>query len=217
MGYRSHKGFPASRLKILESMDPDQLVRVYTRQDPLAVAEAQERGFFTGSHGHRPDDDDFFDYPYEWMRQQMAERIPHFSGDLPVWTWLKKQNERKWIESWIKEERKNSPPTPRIIALVPRKRILISCFELWHQHLNNWPVSFTEADDEAFEKKWPHNIAVNTNPEYQSDVEANWTEVFNITGPRSAFLREIHGPVSVVQACVDRIYMNEVVSIRWDL
>lgn len=216
MGYRSHKGFPASRLKALESMDPDQKVRVYTRQDPLAVEEARIRGYFTGSHGHRVDGDDFFDYPYEWMRQQMEKRIPNFSGDLPVWAWLKKQNERKWIESWVPKERKVLPPTPRIIALIPRKRILISCFELWHNHLNNWPVLYTEEEDQAFEKKWPLNIGVNVNPEYQREVEANWEEVFNITGTRSPFLVENHGKVSVVQACVDRVYLDEVVSIRWE-
>lgn len=216
MGYRIHKGFPPSRLQQFANMDADQLVRVYTRQDIAAVEEAHERGYFTGSHGYRPDDDDLFEYPYEWMRKQMAERIPNFSGDLPVWAWLKRQNERKWTESWIPEERKVLPPTPRVIALVPRKRILISCFELWHNHLNNWPVSKTLEEQEAFEEKWPHNIPVGTNSDYQRDVEANWSEVFDISGSRSPLLREAHGQVSVIQACIDRIYLDEVVSIRWN-
>lgn len=215
MGYRLHKGLKPSHIQRLMTMDPNELVRVYTRQHPDAWKIAQEVGYLTGSHGFDPEEDGLFSYPYEWMRQQMAARMPDFSGDLPVWAWFKRQNERKWQTSWIREDRATTPILPRIIALVPRRRILASCYEMWHTHLNNWHISNSQEEDDAFDAKWPTYKAPGSDPEYQADTEVHWGEVFNIHLPRSPYMTEMFGRVDVVQACVDRIYLNEVQSVRW--
>jgi len=216
MGYTDHKRVSLGHIQRLMSMGPDELVRVYTRQDPRAWDEAVARGYLTGSHGAGDDEvNGHFEYPYEWMRRQMAERIPDFSGDLPVWTWLKRQNERKWVTSWDAKERKTLPIFPRVIALVPRKRMLLSCYEMWHAHLNNWHISDGQEEDEAYEAKWPTYKAPGSDPIYQAETETHWPKVFDIHLPRSPYMVEMFGQVDRVQACVDRIYLDEVQSVRW--
>lgn len=216
MPYLMHKPMPSSVLTGLMEMDGETLVRVYTRQKQAAWEAAQRIGYFTGSHSaHDADDNADFAYQYEWMRQQMAARMPEFSGDLPIWTWLKRQNERKWVTSWHKEDRATTPNHPRIIALVPRKRILLSCYDLWHAHLNNWNVALTHEQHQAYDTKWPKYKQPGEHPEYQRDTEENWGVVFDVHLPRTPYLEETHGRVNTVQACVDRIYLNEIQSVRW--
>ena len=78
-----------------------------------------------------------FQHAYDWMRERMAEQVPSFSGDLPVWSWLRRINPRK--------ERKEYRML-RITSIVPRARILASDFDLWHTVLNGYPVLWSEEE-----------------------------------------------------------------------
>lgn len=176
----------------LRDMRPDEIVRVYTWQDLEGWRAAERRGHLTGSHGHS-DGDDSWDRPYEWMRRAMAERIPDFSGDLPVWAWFKRQNPRR--SPRLRER-------VRIIADVPRRRILPSDYDLWHLPLNDGPICLTPEEDDA----WPHEHG-------HPAIEETWHHVFEIVeGPGRT--RDWLGRPDYIQACVDRIRMDEIVSVR---
>lgn len=215
MPYTQLKKLSASAIRHLAAMDPDEKIRVYTRQEPAAWTAAQERGYLTGSHGADSENDDF-GFAYEWMRRQMAERIPDFSGDLPVWAWPRRQNERKWATSWYVKDRQHHVIHTRITALVPRRRVLLSCYEMWHAILNNWCITSSDEEYEAYEAKWPKYIAPGTNEEYQRDTEANWHKVFDVMDRRTGYMLENWGMIDHIQACVDRIYLDEVVDVRWN-
>lgn len=183
------KGMPESRRLAITNAAPESLVRLYTYQHPGAWKAAQERGYLTGA-GVPPDGlDESFAAPYEWMRSEMAKRVEDFSGDLPIWAYIKRQTDRG--KGWRDE-------CDRIIALVPRKRILLSDFDLWHYPLNNWRVTFSEAEFDEDE---------------QGDHSPTWHHIFDMRD-RVGEARRWIGQVNVVQACVDRIYLNEVVSFR---
>lgn len=216
MGYRDIKDVSEGQLAQLMRMPPHELVRVYTRQHQDAWRVARDRGYLTGSHGVEDEEvNGDFQYPYEWMRRMMAERIPDFTGDLPVWAWVKRQNERKWVTSWNVADRAIIPVMPRIIALVPRQRILLSCYDLWHAHLNNWNIALSEEEERAYDARWPSYKIPGEDPEYQEDTEVNWPLVLDLDSPRPRYVQDTHGRLSRVQACVDRIYLDEVQSVRW--
>ena len=80
------------------------------------------------------------------MRDQMADRIKGFSGDYPVWAWLKRPSAKPKPCRYRGTREEN-----RIIALVPRSRILLSDYDLWHNPLNNGPVASSE---EEYDEKY---------------------------------------------------------------
>ena len=182
--------------------DADELIRVYSYQDPGAWQAAQQRGYLTGSHGHP--NDVSWDFPYEWMRQRMAERIPDFTGDLPVWAWPKRQNGKK----------RTRDPYVRITALVPRRRILASCYDLWHHPLNNWFIALSDTEYEEYQKLYPKYLEPGVDPVYQSHTERHWHLIFDLRQAREGYMLKNYGFLERVQLCVDRIYLNEIVALR---
>jgi hypothetical protein len=181
---------PLSRRRALVDMDPRTLVRVYTWQYPKGWDAALERGHLTGSHGSDETYGGDMDRYYEWMRSRMAERIPGFSGDLPVWAHLKGQNPRR-IES-IRNR-------VRIIAMVPRGRMLISDLQAWDMAIVDGPICENEAEYDAF-------------PE-DRDVTETWHRAFEIIDQPRHDGRWAKAPTDL-QACVDRIALDEIVSVR---
>lgn len=121
---------------------------------------------------------------YEWMRQQMKEKLPYTSGDYPVWAW-------PWAdyEERFKPDERWGPVGEEMVVLgfdVPDNRVLLSDFMAWHQVLNDDAIidedrSFTE--DEKF---------------------ISWQRIFN-----PADLKGWTDGKSF-QACVDRVFPGEI-------
>ena len=139
--------------------------------------------------------DEYFKPAYDWMRQQMAERLVDYTGEYPIWAWLKrcstKNKERKY---------RGTKEKVRITAMVPKSRILLSNYETWHSPLNNSPCVRTEAEFDTF----------------HGDPTPTWTSVFDFTPPTDP--NEVYwcgsGKYYRVQACIDRIYPNEIRDIK---
>lgn len=192
---------PVSRRRALFNADPNQLIRLYTRQHRSAWAEAQRRGYFTGDHGILDFDEesgiDFtFHKQYDWMRNQMAAVVPDFSGERPVWAYPKRPSHKGW---W-----KLRPDMIQFTALVPRKRILFSDYETWHIALNNGVMVDTEVEDDQW---W------NSNP--RPEPSYTWNRCLDITQDFQGKVYEWYAPSDRIQACVDRIYLEEIVSIKY--
>ncbi|MCK9529518.1 MAG: DUF3841 domain-containing protein [Gammaproteobacteria bacterium] len=192
---------PVSRRRALFNASPNQLIRVYSRQHKDAWSKAQDIGYFTGDHGILDIDEETgidFTYhkPYDWMKDQMAKVIPDFSGERPVWAYLKRPLHKGW---W-----KLRPDFIQFTALVPRKRILFSDYELWHHPLNNWPIFETEQEDDEWWDKKP-----------RPDPSYTWHKCLDISQEQN-YKNSYCGYTDLIQGCIDRLYVDEIVSIKYN-
>ncbi len=178
------------------ALPPNAPVRIYTYQGPEVLDPMSARGFLTG-HAETIESDPHWAASYRWMRDRMAERIPDHSGDYPVWAWLKRKTARS--KHW-----RDRSDTVRITAEVPKCRILLSNFELWHSVLNNHLCADTEEEWDADPDPSPETL------------HASWLRIFDFEPrPDPASIPWLGWPDNLtVQACVDRIYENEIVTIR---
>jgi hypothetical protein len=184
----------SSRMR-LSAMPPEETVRIHTYQDAAAWDAAQGRGYLTGEETPRDDLwESVWERPYEWMRSMMKQRIGQFSGDLPVWAFLERQNPRsqRWIRGKV-----------RITALVPRGRILLSDYDAWHLPLSRSPVTLRG-------EEWDR-LHADGDPD-ETTMMATWPLVLEIVRPEGFDWRWI-GDVDRLQACVDRITLDEIVSV----
>lgn len=176
----------------LRNAPPDALVRIETFQDSEALATLIETGCLSGGSEYG-DREETWKGAYEWMRERMARAVGGFSGDFPVWAWPRalrlSRKELEWKDGlW------------RIRALVPRRRILPSCFTLWHHPLNGLSI---DEDEEAMAKNW------HAPPEAK---RATWHKALDI-GERDPALAEFLGQPDVVQLCLDGLLLTEVYAV----
>ena len=136
-------------------------------------------------------DEEFFLRSYEWMRRQMAKRLPAYSGDFPVWAWAERPDLRTiyWNVKGY--------PFFLLTIEVPADRVLLSDFGDWHIVLND---GYLPIDDADFEREWE-------SPATQEEKEASWERIFDVYGQR-------YDSDGRIQACVDRVYLHEVISVR---
>lgn len=193
------KTLPLSRLRAFLALPPDAMVPVYTLQNPAAVEVAKARGYLTCDPAHVFDETDwapdgsplYLAKAYHWMRDRMAERIPDFSGDLPVFTWLKRPANTGLPSSF--------GSMTCVKAVVPRQRILVSWHDYFLSVANGWAVDPLEVErgDEA--RNWS-----------LEEIEASWMRILDVED--TDFWTSPAKPRDEIQACVDRIYVKE---IRW--
>lgn len=166
-------------------------MRLYTYQTPEVWEQAKQRGYLTGGGGDHLVEDRR--RPYDWMRAQMANRLEHFSGEYPVWAWPKRPD--------LREGGHANRGTPLVLLTleIPPARLVTSDFEAWHYVLNNWYLLTDEVDAQLREVNRPT----------QEEIEGSWTQIFN----PDALSSYVSGR-DLLQACVDRVYVKEVLAIR---
>lgn len=203
------KSLPRTRLLSFLRADLRLPVRVWSMQHRDALLVARRTGYLSGVHDHafagdqgdaedrarRPDRTS----PYGWMRQRMAERMPCFSGDDPIWGWLKRPSTRPSV--WRQSPGK---ATVLVSAIVPRHRILLSDFDDWHAVLNDWHLSRTEAEDAAVEA-----VGGATGAQRRD----SWLRIFEVGRLRTSEEVRWRGQGLFVQACIDRIHLGEIVQV----
>jgi len=192
---------PWSRRRELLEMPPEAPVRIWSFQHPAALDAARARGWLSGDHGHTGAGDaeemrngNGFWRAYGWMRGRKAERIPGFSGEAPVWAWVKRPS-AKPMDAWRTD-------VIRITASVPRGRMLLSDEDAWHAVLNGRPYSLTEAESDT-----------GTGSVGAFATSPTWERIFDLS-PRTGEQALWCGQPEYVQACVDRIYLNEILAVR---
>ena len=175
---------PLSKRKALFHAKPEELIRVYTFQHKAALDVAKDRGYFTGNEDYI---EDWLLEPYKWIRAEMPKHIDNFSGDYPIWAYLKRPH--------IKEFKKY-PDDVLITAFVPRKRILFSDYSHWHIPLNNGPICFSEEEWDSFE----------------GDVRDTWHHCLDIC--KSAKGDSWKTGTNYIQACIDRLYVTDIIATK---
>lgn len=189
----------AKRLKAIVEAPKGALITVYTLQHPNAFKQALKIGYLTG----RCDKSchDLYE-SYTWMRQQMSERLTNFTGDYPVWCHL-----------GVVQPKQN---LFRIKARIPRERILLSNYRQWEEILNFWPVTENKEEYDALESLFPVGgfEFLKDVPELITD---SWNKIFNIKYESIGREQDEEGyswyRAGQVQACVDRIYISDIVDV----
>lgn len=172
-------------------MGPRHTLTLWTVQDFSRVAQLDVDGVLYGSAEHA-----MFPEPYKWMLEQMAQRLPAFSGNYPVWAWAKKPDMRSTrfeyeVEEWA----------CRIAFEVPAERVLLSDFGPWHSVLNGMPHC-TEAEWETWEQQGKSTTW----------LRSTWERIFDLDFWQRD--PEWFGD-PFIQACVDGLQKSEVLSVEW--
>jgi len=176
---------------------------LYTFQPKEAVKVARKVGYFTCDEEHARDawdvnlkDDTLWDglmkRPYEFMRRQMAKRLPNYTGEYPIWAYVEKLDLRCCRAEYKYE-------TVLMTIDVPDERVLISDFDGWHFVMNNGFFSISEKEDEEMENAT------------QRQKEKSWERIFDLDLDID---EDWLGGEKYLQACVDRVYLHEVKTIK---
>lgn len=163
-------------------------MRLWSIQSPCRLAHLSEHGVLHGDWDYlRNSEDDFYIRPYKWMAKAMAARLPEFSGKAPIWAWPKKYDLRlerwQWGDKW----------KVCIEFEAPDDRVVLSDYDLWHSVLNDFPVSLTEAEHNAYFERYDERnkylIDVRgfgyrkagrwTEREFQREKEVSWDRIFD--------------------------------------
>lgn len=196
-----------SKRRALIDMPPDRKVRVYTFQDVAALEAAEARGYWTGDKEYVEDD---FDREhgctwlprYDWMRTKMAEHIPGYTGDYPMWAYLTRPNYRQ--VPYYRDD------VVVIVADIPRGRMLISDYDFWHLPLNNDYCTWTEEEDERLTALGLNVRGAPVTPE----MMATWDRIFDLRDRTDPAVIAWRQQPDSLQACIDRIYLHEVVQVK---
>ncbi len=187
------------QLRRLRAKGPDEPVRVYTFQHPAAWEAALERGYLTGAGESHQDPE--LGMHYGWMRERMRDRVPGFSGDMPVWAYLARPN--------LRQREYSAEARTLVVADVPRARMLVSDYNRWNQALNLSYVVDTEPEMEALVEA---GLQVYPAETATPGMVASWDAIFDLDHSTwSPGKLSWCGPPLTLQACVDRIHLHEVV------
>lgn len=188
-------------MRLLTAPD-DHPVRIHTYQNAAAYRAALDTGTLVGSAEHAA-----YDEPYAWMRESMS-RLRGWTGGLPVWGWLRRPDGRAKMLDPTKD-------MVRITAIVPRGRMLISDYNLWSCVLNETHVHLTTAESDLHDERWPTHPPEGhpEHADYMRDMRASWGLVFDPLAPPD---HDLWGDRSAMplQACIDGVHLDEIVSVR---
>ena len=119
-----------------------------------------------------------FRHAYDWMREQMARRIPGYGGHYPWWGWVNRPDLRR---------SGHLPPGTKGVRLeleVPDAEVLLSDFDAWHCVLNRSYLALTEEEDEAWEARFrsavPDPYAWPPPEPWYSEILASWERIFDL-------------------------------------
>lgn len=113
---------------------------------------AKNLGFLIGHREHIWPD---FSEPYHWMMRQMAERLPNYQGEYPVWVWTERPDLRRMGHL--------EKGTRGVLLKIDIEdtRILCSEFQAWHFVLMDCYCDIEAKEDfeldlsrQAIEESW---------------------------------------------------------------
>lgn len=130
-------GVPAARAvppgRIRYDLSADVLL-LHSLVSPDAYATLAYYGRLRADPAHV---DPYFVPAYDWMRDQMAKRVPGHTGDYPIWLWAKIR--RDDLVSSVRLAARHQPGTVLVTCRIARQRCLLSNFSDWHLVLNASP------------------------------------------------------------------------------
>ncbi|MCK4734714.1 MAG: DUF3841 domain-containing protein [Methanophagales archaeon] len=156
--------------------------------------------------------DSWFRSAYDWMVRQLEQRVKNYPcNKYPIWGWyhpkpdLRRSGHLPHGTSGVQVE-----------FLVSSDRVLLSDFEAWHTVLNCWYLSLSEEESDNWDNRcesagikvswenWPPPSP------FKEEIMRSWERIFDLE------LLKKHSEWlggEAIQACIEKIYMEEVVTI----
>lgn len=118
--------------------------------------------------------EDYYRFAYDWLSNQMAQRIgaPPAGVRYPVWAWFQWEGKRKRRDLRTSGYAQRGTPMVQITFEADPTFFLLSDFDAWHTVLAKQYL----ADNES---EWDNFYESNPNPD-QKDVQASWDRIFDI-------------------------------------
>lgn len=202
---------PSSVCRRISDAPPNFLLRIYTFQTATALDALRRTGVLSCTREILKEHSEFIGTcatdpwkwnAYDWMAEQMLARLGMTVGTYPVWAWIKKP-------SLTGKERRRNRGQFLITAIVPRKRLLISDYDQWHNCLNGSPVTISEGENSRFEQ-----LEHTDKTTWTEECRYTWTRIFRFLpeAGEQPFWRLRKR--MVMQACISEIRFDEVVTVR---
>jgi hypothetical protein len=182
-------------------------MRLWTLRSEYAWKQHQREGRITGDRKYV---DPYFGEAYQWLMEQMAERIPGYSGGWPVWAYqAPKPDLRSHV--WCHPL---GEPNVRLELEVPDERVLLSDYDAWHVVLNKWHIELTEEEDREWEHRvepygfWQSDTRKCLPPELYRELIESWKLIFDLD--TLAASPWTGGGTQYIQAVVEYVELSEV-------
>jgi hypothetical protein len=193
-------------------------IRLWTIQPPAVWHALREQGTLLVDPNH-PDCVEYFDEyrdAYDWLRVQMAHRIPGYGGHYPWWAYEHFLDLRFY--RWHTPRR--GVHLVRLELAIPKEQVLLSAYGSWHCVLNRGylPEAIEWEDYERELDAWEDQakqsgVEVSGGskkgfipyPEpWEEQMKASWERVFDIEARR---------PTETIQATFERLELTQVVKV----
>lgn len=161
----------------------------WTLQKEEVWNQSKQQGYIEGLQQYA-----MYPTEYLWMMKQMKKRIPNYSGEYPIWLWIKKPDMRSTSHfgSYTK--------CVRLTVELDEKDVLISDFEDWHIVLND---GFNADDEREYEDFYAGNLKVTK--------EQSWERIFELNRPRDP---QWSGKSDCLQGTTGRITLDKVKKVE---
>lgn len=162
---------------------------------------------------HRMDESHWFEdlhWQYDWMREQMARRLPHYEGHYPWWAYLRPKPDLRQMMWDI------GPCGARYVRLelaIEPCRLLLSNLEAWFNGMwDHGYVAIDHADYDAWAMQLRHEGYRPSEwplPEpWHSRRVASWERIFDLE-----LLAGGNAWTDMVQATFERLELSDVVAV----
>lgn len=179
-------------------------MRVWTIQ-PLEAWERLQASRALYADGRRiwPE----FRCAFQWMREQILQRIPGYAGRYPWWAWAHPRPDLRRAGYLPRSTR-----GVRLELELPGREVLLSSFDAWHIVLNQGYLALDEAEFDDFYRRFEAEVAephIWPPPEpWHTAIVASWERIFDLEA--LAANSNWNGPVSHVQAAFERLRLQDV-------
>lgn len=167
---------------------------LHTRVPHAAVAELERTGALRGRADLVEEE---FRTAYDWVAQQVRDRVAGAAGGYPIWAWA------RTTRANIVAVCRLAPGETLLTLSVPRDRVLLSEHGSWHCVLNDWPVDDGEEEWAATEQRWRQEHGDRFDEVRSTYVQGTWDRIFDV----HAFPRRSH-----IQACLEAVLVSDVVT-----
>lgn len=151
-----------------------------------------------------------FERAYEWMRCQMAKRLPGFQGHSPWWAWAQWKVEHPRPDLRARRLHGGFAPGSLCVRMeleLPEHEVLCSDFALWHVILNDGHISLNETEADAWDRLLPEL-------QTREVLEASWERIFDLER-RGADPKWMGSTAKEVQAVFETLRLIDVRQVTY--